>query len=86
MKTEPLSETTIFGTLNLGMTLSTKLLAKSSAFQNFSADMYRDIFENWSTIMRVASYTTLLFLLGSRLMMKSMDISCQEPFWDWQQL
>jgi hypothetical protein len=37
MKTEPLSETIPFGTLNLEMTLSTKLSAKSSVLQDFSA-------------------------------------------------
>jgi hypothetical protein len=64
MKTEPLFEITPFGIPNLKMTLSTKLSAKSSAFQNFLAGIYRDIFEKWSIIMRIASYTTLLFLLG----------------------
>jgi hypothetical protein len=79
MKTEPLSETTPFGTPNLEMTRSTKLSAKSSAFHVFSAGLYRDIFEKWSTIVRIASYTALLFLLGGRSVMKSMEISCHGP-------
>ena len=79
MKTEPLSETTPFGTPNLEMTLLTKLLARSSALQVFSAGIYRDIFEKQSTITRIASYTTLLFLLGGRSVMKSMEIFCHGP-------
>ena len=79
MKTEPLSETTPFGTPNLEMTRSTKLSAKSSAFYVFSGGMYRDIFEKRSTITRIALYTTLLFLLGGRSVMKSMEISCHGP-------
>ena len=79
LKTEPLSETTLFGTPNLEMTLSTKLSAKFSALQVFLAGIYRDIFEKQSTIMRIASYTALLFLLGGRSVMKSMEISCHRP-------
>jgi hypothetical protein len=79
MKTEPLSETTPFSNLNLKMTLSIKLSAKSSAFQDFLAGMYKDILEKRSTITRIVLYTTLLFLLGSRLVIKSMEISYQEP-------
>ena len=79
MKTEPLSETTLFGTPNLEMTLSTKLSAKSSALQVFSAGIYRDIFEKRSTITRIALYTVLLFLLGDRSVMKSIEISCYGP-------
>jgi hypothetical protein len=79
MKTELLSETTLFDTPNLEMTLSTKLSARSSALQVFSAGIYRDIFEKRSTITRIASYTALLFLLGGRSVMKFMEISCHGP-------
>ena len=79
MKTELLSETTLFDTPNLEMTLSMKLSARSSALQVFSAGIYRNIFEKRSTITRIASYTALLFLLGGRSVMKSMEISCHGP-------
>ena len=79
MKTEPLSKTTPFGTPNLEMTHLMKLSARSSALQVFSVGIYRDIFEKQSTITRIASYAALLFLLGGRSVMKSMEISCQGP-------
>src|SRR5580692_912077 len=67
------------GTPNLEMTLLMKLSARSSALQVFLAGIYRDIFEKRSTITRIASYTALLFLLGGRSVIKSMEISCQGP-------
>jgi hypothetical protein len=78
IKTEPLSETILFDILNLEMTLLTKLLANSFTFQDFSVSMYKDILEKWFTITRIVLYTALLFLLGSRLVIKSIEISCQE--------
>jgi hypothetical protein len=46
MKTEPLSETIPLGTLNLEMTLSTKLSARSSALQVFLASILGTFFRS----------------------------------------